>query len=303
MVLAFAREPDRPIPTDQLLDAVRRWSPRFDRSSGPANARILEALEQPIPMRFPDGIPLDERAGVHQAGHIDADLPRHPDLHRAARPGRGRTSASSMLVRIDLEGVPLKTTLRLCLKQLGCGYSVQDGYLRIAREEEHLGGAAESFPGRRSLPAGADRGRFRVAGRSTRLRGADPVGRAGVTPGEGLAMRTVRFSIAGLMGAVLVAAVGLAALRIASPIWAGAMLLLTYVVLGLAILCAVLRGRAERAWWLGFCVFGWGYLGCVGSRGRALIRSSCRRRRCSRCSGRGSASPSSTARAWTPPIA
>ena len=80
-------------------------------------------------------------------------------------------------------------------------------------------------------------------------------------------MRTSRFSIAGLMGAVLVAAVGLAALRSASPIWAGAMLLLTYVVLGLAILCAVLRGRARRAWWLGFCVFGWGYLGLRGESG------------------------------------
>ena len=77
-------------------------------------------------------------------------------------------------------------------------------------------------------------------------------------------MRTVRFSIARLMGAVLVAAVGLAALRNASPIWAGAMVLSTYVVLGLAILCAVLRGRAERAWWLGFCVFGWGYLASWG---------------------------------------
>jgi hypothetical protein len=77
-------------------------------------------------------------------------------------------------------------------------------------------------------------------------------------------MRTVRFTIAGLMGAVLIAAVGLAALRNASPIWAGAMVLLTYVVLGLAILCVLLRGRTERAWWLGFCVFGWGYLGSWG---------------------------------------
>ena len=73
-------------------------------------------------------------------------------------------------------------------------------------------------------------------------------------------MRHFRFSIAGLMGAVLVAAVGLAALLSASPIWAGAMVLLTYVVLGLAILCAVLRGPAERACWLGFCVFGMGYM-------------------------------------------
>ena len=40
-------------------------------------------------------------------------------------------------------------------------------------------------------------------------------------------MQFLRFSIAGLMGAVLIAAVGLVALRFASPIWAGATLLAT----------------------------------------------------------------------------
>ena len=38
-------------------------------------------------------------------------------------------------------------------------------------------------------------------------------------------MRTIRFPIAGLMGAVLVVALGLAALRNASEIWAGVMVL------------------------------------------------------------------------------
>ena len=105
--------------------------PRFDRNSGPANARILEALEQPIPMRFPDEIPLDDvLAYIKQA----TSTPTYPGIpiyiERLAPDGADRSLSSP--VRIDLEGVPLKTTLRLCLKQLGCGYSVQDGYLRIA---------------------------------------------------------------------------------------------------------------------------------------------------------------------------
>ena len=76
-------------------------------------------------------------------------------------------------------------------------------------------------------------------------------------------MRHLRFTIAGLTGAVLMAAVGLSALRNASATWAGVMFLVTYGVLGLAIVGAVCRGFPERAWWLGFFVFGWGYLSLV----------------------------------------
>ena len=37
-------------------------------------------------------------------------------------------------VELDLEGVPLKTTLRLLLKQLGLTYTVKDGMLTITSE-------------------------------------------------------------------------------------------------------------------------------------------------------------------------
>jgi hypothetical protein len=73
-------------------------------------------------------------------------------------------------------------------------------------------------------------------------------------------MRSIRFSIGGLMGVVLLAAVGLAALKNASGIWAGAMFMLTCAVLALAVVGVVCRSRAERAWWLGIALFGWGYL-------------------------------------------
>jgi hypothetical protein len=73
-------------------------------------------------------------------------------------------------------------------------------------------------------------------------------------------MRFVRFSIAGLMGAVLTAALGLTALRSASETWAGVALLATCGVLGLAVVGVVSRAADERAWWLGFALFGWGYL-------------------------------------------
>jgi hypothetical protein len=135
MVMAFAREPDRPIPTDQLIDAVRRWSPRFDRNNGSANARILEALEQPIPMHFLDEVPLDDLLAYIKRSTSTPTYPGIPILVERLVPD-GANASLTMAVQIDLEGVPLKTTLRLCLKQLGCAYDIQDGYLRIALEED-----------------------------------------------------------------------------------------------------------------------------------------------------------------------
>ncbi|HWE37419.1 MAG TPA: hypothetical protein VG406_12695 [Isosphaeraceae bacterium] len=73
-------------------------------------------------------------------------------------------------------------------------------------------------------------------------------------------MRLPRFSIAGLMGLVVVVAVGVAALRFASELWAGVLLLSTVGVLGAAILGIIHRRDGKRAWWQGFALFGWGYL-------------------------------------------
>ena len=69
-----------------------------------------------------------------------------------------------------------------------------------------------------------------------------------------------RTSIGGLMGAVLVASLALTALRSGSPAWAGATFLVTCGVLALAVVGAVCRAGAARAWWLGFALFGGGYL-------------------------------------------
>jgi hypothetical protein len=47
-------------------------------------------------------------------------------------------------VKIDLEGVPFKSSLRLCLNQLGLGHYVRDGCLEVIsvdqHDEETLGG-------------------------------------------------------------------------------------------------------------------------------------------------------------------
>src|ERR1700733_7909589 len=77
---------------------------------------------------------------------------------------------------------------------------------------------------------------------------------------ESFVMRTIRFPIAALMVAVLIVALGLAALRNSSATWAGVTFLVTCAVLCLAVVGIVCDGDARRAWWLGFALFGWGYL-------------------------------------------
>jgi hypothetical protein len=77
---------------------------------------------------------------------------------------------------------------------------------------------------------------------------------------EAIPVRRFRFSIAALMAAVAVSALAITALRSASAEWAGAMLLLVCGVLGLAIAGALCRSGSDRAWWIGFVLFGCGYL-------------------------------------------
>jgi hypothetical protein len=74
-------------------------------------------------------------------------------------------------------------------------------------------------------------------------------------------MRSLRFSIAGLMGIIVLVALATAALRYASETMAAVVSLVTHGVLALAVVGAVCRTGAQRTWWLGFAALGWIYLG------------------------------------------
>lgn len=71
-------------------------------------------------------------------------------------------------------------------------------------------------------------------------------------------MPRFRFSIATLLMVVAFSGLGLAALRYASPLLAGLVMGATAVVLLTSILAAILE--RERSSWLGFAIFGWGYV-------------------------------------------
>ncbi len=73
-------------------------------------------------------------------------------------------------------------------------------------------------------------------------------------------MRKIRLTIDEILTIVLVLPIGFVAFKNANATSAAEMELLTCGLLGIAIIGAILRRGAERAWWIGFAVFGSGYL-------------------------------------------
>ena len=74
-------------------------------------------------------------------------------------------------------------------------------------------------------------------------------------------MRRFRFTIASLLVVVLFVAVGFADLRESSDLWESGVFTLTLAALLISILLAVHRTESRRAFWIGFTLFGWIYLG------------------------------------------
>jgi hypothetical protein len=74
-------------------------------------------------------------------------------------------------------------------------------------------------------------------------------------------MPKLRFNIASLLGVILVFGIGFAALRESSDLWESGVLTLMIGVLLISILLAVHRTESRRAFWLGFALFGWAYMG------------------------------------------
>jgi hypothetical protein len=76
-------------------------------------------------------------------------------------------------------------------------------------------------------------------------------------------MRRFRFHIGSLLILVLLLGVGFAALREANDLWDGIVLSSAIGVLLVSVLLVVHRRAERRAFWLGFALFGWAYLGLI----------------------------------------
>jgi hypothetical protein len=73
-------------------------------------------------------------------------------------------------------------------------------------------------------------------------------------------MRRFRFSVAGLMAVILVLAIGMAALRDPTTLWASAIFTAAVILFAASLLGAMIHRGVRRFSWAGMAVFGWSYL-------------------------------------------
>ena len=85
-------------------------------------------------------------------------------------------------------------------------------------------------------------------------------------------MPRIRFTISGLMGLIVVAAIGFAGIREGTEIWASLTFTVTLLVGLMAFPCLFYTQGKTRAGWAGFVLFSWAYLyftfGLVGRQPR-----------------------------------
>ena len=117
------------VPDDGDWERERAPVVAFDAS--PGTRAVLTKLAQPIDLEYPDETPLEQViADIAKAtpGPNDPGLPI--DVDPAGLEAAEKTMTSPIRLA-GMKGIPLRTTLRLLLGQLGLGYFVENGRLRI----------------------------------------------------------------------------------------------------------------------------------------------------------------------------
>ncbi|MFO0953121.1 MAG: RNA polymerase sigma factor [Isosphaeraceae bacterium] len=118
---------------------------------------ILKKLNEPITMEFPQETPLEDVLNYIQKatqGPTDRGIPIYVDPRGLQEAEKTLTSP----ITLKLVGVPLRTSLRLLLKQLDLTYVVRDGLLTITSQTDE-----EAPTPLLQLAARAERGELSVA--------------------------------------------------------------------------------------------------------------------------------------------
>jgi hypothetical protein len=119
----------------ETIDDELKRAPVLAVDQSPATRAIVARLEQPIAMRYPSETPLekiiaDMAKATQTPGEASLAISVAPEGLKAAG-----VTLSSPAGRVDLEAVPLRTTLRLLLAPMGLAYYVENGRLIISDQE------------------------------------------------------------------------------------------------------------------------------------------------------------------------
>ncbi len=113
------------------LEIVKLSARLAAKDNSPADASILRRLNEPVTMSFANETPLEDVLKYIKSatqGPKDSGIPIYVDPEGLKDAGVTLTSP----VMLDVEGVPVRVTLRLMLKQLKLAYCVKDGLLMIS---------------------------------------------------------------------------------------------------------------------------------------------------------------------------
>ncbi len=100
----------------------------------PKTKAILDALEEPLAMKFPQETPFEDVKKYIQEATKRASLPNGIPIYVDPVGLQEAKKTISSTIAIDLDEIPLKITLRLVLKQIGLIYLVRDGLLTVTSE-------------------------------------------------------------------------------------------------------------------------------------------------------------------------
>jgi hypothetical protein len=105
----------------------------FDRDD--KTKKIIEKLDEPISMSFNEETPLEEVLKYVKTATTTATYSGIPIYVDPIGLNEADKTMSSTVRNLDLEGVPLKVTLKLLLKQLDLTYTIKDGFLMITSKD------------------------------------------------------------------------------------------------------------------------------------------------------------------------
>ena len=136
------------ITSKKSVDAVANEKATVVADVSPKNTAILEILDMPIPMSFEQDTTLEDLLDYIKKATTRGEAPLARRIY--ADPiglQEAEKSMTSTVRGMDVEGVPLKTTLRLMLKQLDLAFIVKDGMLVINSLERFKAGLKKPAQG------------------------------------------------------------------------------------------------------------------------------------------------------------
>ena len=102
------------------------------RDRNPRSKAVLKKLEEPISMSFAAETPLEDVLKYIRQATVSPNSATGVPIYVDPKGLNEAKAALQSPITLNLEGVPLKTTLRLMLKQIGLAYCVRDGVLIIS---------------------------------------------------------------------------------------------------------------------------------------------------------------------------